>query len=325
MGQYTRTASAAAEKAVKDIRRKTRKCYSTEDKILIVLAGLRGEDSIAELCRQEGISLGLYYSWSKAFLEAGKKRLAADTTRQASTGEVKVLRKEARDLKEEVAEQALELRLLKKACSRMGETTNEISRHEKLEIIRLVEGSHQPIKRTLELLGIPRSTFYVWYDRYLEGGVEALEDRVSRPAKVWNPIPDEIRAQIIEMALDEPGLSTRELAVRFTDTKGYFVSVASVYRLLKAQDLIISPAYVVIKAADEFRDKTTAPNQQWQTDFTYFKIIGWGWFYLSTVLDDYSRYSISWKLCTTMKAKDVTDTLQLALDASGSEQPKVLQ
>ncbi|KZK98591.1 Integrase core domain protein [Pseudovibrio sp. Ad14] len=162
--------------------------------------------------------------------------------------------------------------------------------HEKLEIIRLVEGSHQPIKRTLELLDIPRSTFYVWYDRYLEGGVEALEDRVSRPAKVWNRIPDEIRAQIIEMALDEPDLSPQELAVRLTDTKGYFVSEASVYRLLKAQDLITSLAYVVIKAGDEFRDKTTAPTHQWQTDFTYFKIIGWGWFYLSTVLDDYSRY-----------------------------------
>ncbi|KZL16843.1 Integrase core domain protein [Pseudovibrio axinellae] len=81
---------------------------------------------------------------------------------------------------------------------------------------------------------------------------------------------------------------------------------------------------MVIKAGDEFKNKTTAPNQQWQTDFTYFKIIGWGWFYLSTVLDDYSRYIIAWKLCTNMKAKDVTDTLQLALDASGCEQPKVL-
>ncbi|AEV35688.1 ISCc3, transposase OrfA [Pseudovibrio sp. FO-BEG1] len=120
MGQNTRTASAAAEKAVKDIRRKTRKRYSTEDKIRIVLAGLRGEDSIAELCRQEGISQGLYYSWSKEFLEAGKKRLAGDTARQASTGEVKVLRKEARDLKEVVAEQALELRLLKKSMLEDG-------------------------------------------------------------------------------------------------------------------------------------------------------------------------------------------------------------
>ena len=105
--------------------------------------------------------------------------------------------------------------------------------------------------------------------------------------------------------------------MRFTDTKRYFVSEASVYRLLKAHDLITSPAFIVIKAADEFKDKTTAPNQLWQTDFTYLKVTGWGWFYLSTVLDDFSRYIIAWKLCTTMKAEDVTDTLDLALQASG--------
>jgi len=93
--------------------------------------------------------------------------------------------------------------------------------------------------------------------------------------------------------LDEPELSPRELAVRFTDTKSYFVSEASVYRLLKAHDLITSPAFIVIKAADEFRDKTTAINQLWQTDFTYLKVIGWGWMYLSTILDDYSRYIIA--------------------------------
>jgi len=104
-----------AERTVKDIRRKTRKRYSAEEKIRIVLAGLRGEDSIAELCRQEGIAQGMYYSWSKEFLEAGKKRLAGDTAREANTGEVKELRREARDLKEVVAEQALELRLLKKS------------------------------------------------------------------------------------------------------------------------------------------------------------------------------------------------------------------
>ena len=133
-----------------------------------------------------------------------------------------------------------------------------------------------------------------------------------------------MRDQIVELALDEPELSPRELAVTFTDTKGYFVSEASVYRLLKAHDLIASPAFIVIKAADEFRDKTTAPNQLWQTDFTYLKVIGWGWFYLSTILDDYSRYIIAWKLCTTMKADDVTDTLNLALKASGCDSAKVL-
>ena len=107
--------------------------------------------------------------------------------------------------------------------------------------------------------------------------------------------------------------------MRFTDTESYFVS------LLKAHDLIASPAFIVMKAADQFKDKTTAPNQLWQTDFTYLKVIGWGWFYLSTVLDDFSRYIIAWKLCTTMKADDVTATLEMALDASGLDKATVLQ
>ena len=121
MRQKSERHQNAADRTVKDIRRKTRRRYSSEEKIRIVLAGLRGEDSIAELCRQEGISQGIYYSWSKEFLEAGKKRLAGDTAREANTGEVKSLRREARDLKEVVAEQALELRLLKKSMIGDGE------------------------------------------------------------------------------------------------------------------------------------------------------------------------------------------------------------
>ena len=123
---------------------------------------------------------------------------------------------------------------------------------EKAEIIRLVEQSHLPAKRTLDKLGIPRATFYRWYDRYRDGGPEALADHRSRPDRVWNRIPDDVRRQIIDLALELPELSPRELAVRFTDEKKYFVSEASVYRLLKAHDLITSPAYVVIKAANEF-------------------------------------------------------------------------
>ena len=195
---------------------------------------------------------------------------------------------------------------------------------EKLEIIRIVEQSHLPARRTLDQLGIARRTFYRWYDRYLSGGPEALENRSPRPSRVWNRIPEVVREQIKELALQESDLSPRELAVRFTDTEKYFVSEASVYRILKAYDLITSPAYVVLSASDEFRDKTTRPNQLWQTDFTYLKVIGSGWFYLSTILDDYSRYIIAWKLCTTMKSGDVTDTLDLALQASGCDQAKVL-
>ena len=195
---------------------------------------------------------------------------------------------------------------------------------EKLEIIRLVEQSHLPVRRTLERLGIPRATFYRWYDLYQSGGPEALEDRPSRPRRVWNRIPDEVRREIIALALDQPELSPRELAVRFTDERKYFVSEASVYRLLKAQDLITSPAFIVLKAADAFRDKTTAPNQLWQTDFPYLKVTGWGWYYLSTVLDDFSRYIVAWKLCATMQASDVTQTLERALAASGLDQVTVV-
>ena len=115
MRQKSETATKSSEQIVKDIRRATRKQYSAEEKIRIVLDGLRGEASIAELCRREGIAESLYYSWSKEFLEAGKRRLAGDTARAATSDEVKGLRREAQELKEVVAEQALELRLLKKS------------------------------------------------------------------------------------------------------------------------------------------------------------------------------------------------------------------
>jgi hypothetical protein len=105
---------------------------------------------------------------------------------------------------------------------------------------------------------------------------------------VWNRFPDTIRDKVVKQALEKPTLSPRELAVRFTHTERYFVSEASVHRFLKAHDLIPSPAFIVVKAADAFKDKTTVPNQLWQTDFTYLKVIGWGWVYLSAVLDDFS-------------------------------------
>lgn len=127
MRQDIKTRGTSSEKTVKDIPRATRKQYLAEEKIRIILDGLRGEVSIAELCRHEGIAQSLYYSWSKEFLEAGKKRLAGDTARSASTGEERSLRREAQQLKEALAEQMLENRLLKKALSQMGRISNEIS------------------------------------------------------------------------------------------------------------------------------------------------------------------------------------------------------
>jgi transposase InsO family protein len=194
---------------------------------------------------------------------------------------------------------------------------------EKLEIIRLVEQSSLSVRRTLAQLGIPRSTFYLWYERYLARGAGALEDGQSAPRRVWNKIPAPVAEAVVELALKQPELSPRELATTFVDQQQYFVSEASVYRLLKAHDLITSPAFILLKAADHFAQPTTAPHQLWQTDFTYLRVIGWGWFYLSTVLDDFSRFILAWKLCSTMTATDVADTLTLALRSSGLERVRV--
>tara|TARA_Y100001970_G_scaffold53322_1_gene67441 strand:- start:35075 stop:36049 length:975 start_codon:yes stop_codon:yes gene_type:complete len=187
----------------------------------------------------------------------------------------------------------------------------------KYEIIRTVEESALGIRRTCEKLGISRSTFYNWYDRYLSGGYEALADQKPRPTSVWNKVPDGQRKALVDLALNEPELSPRELAIRFTESQGYFVSEATVYRILKDQDLLTSPAWIVMKAKDKFDQPTTAINQLWQTDFTYLKVTGWGWYYLSTVIDDYSRYIVSWRLCTGMAASDVAATLKDGLKAAG--------
>lgn len=201
------------------------------------------------------------------------------------------------------------------------------SASEKFEIIRTVEDSDLGIRRTVEQLGIPRSTFYNWYDRYLDGGLEALKDKAPKPRSVWNRVPNDKRKSLVDLALDLPDLSPRELAVRFTQEQKYFISEATAYRILKDHDLVTSPAWIVMKAADKFQEPTTAINQLWQTDFTYLKVTGWGWYYLSTVMDDYSRYIVSWRLCTSMAASDVSATLKDALKNAGlarKQRPKLL-
>ena len=122
---------------------------------------------------------------------------------------------------------------------------------------------------------------------------------------------------MIDVALAKPELTPRELAWEITDSHGAFISESSVYRILRDYDLVTSPAYIVLSASDEFKHKTSRVNQLWQTDFTYFKIIGWGWYYLSTVLDDFSRYIIAWLLTKTMAADDVKNTLELAISKTG--------
>jgi putative transposase len=194
---------------------------------------------------------------------------------------------------------------------------------EKMEIIRLVEGTDLPVRATLRQLGVSRSTFYGWYQRYAEEGFDGLHDKKPAPRGRWNAIPEKIQNEVLDLALERTDLSPRELACHYTDERSYFVSESSVYRILKAADLITSPAYILMSASDAFKDPTHRVHEMWQTDFTYFRIINWGWYYLSTVLDDFSRYIIAWKLSPTMGATDVTDTLDQALAITGVDQIRV--
>ena len=197
------------------------------------------------------------------------------------------------------------------------------SASEKIEIIRLVEQSNLPVRQTLMRLDIGKSTFYNWLKRLESGGMDALSDHKPKPNTVWNKLAQGERDMIVELALEKPELSPRELAVSYTDNQQRFVSESSVYRILKAQDLITSPAYILMQASDIFRQPTRRVNEMWQTDFTCFKVLSWGWYYLSTVLDDYSRFIVAWRLCTGMSTSDVSDTLDDALQFTGLNTVKV--
>jgi len=194
---------------------------------------------------------------------------------------------------------------------------------EKMEIIRLVEGSDLPMRVTLRQLGIPRSTFYGWYQRYPTLGFDGLHDKQPWQRARWNAVPEAIKREVLDLALERTDLSPRELACHYTDEKRYFVSESSVYRILKAADLITSPAYILMSASDAFQHPTVRVHEMWQTDFTYFRIVNWGWYYLSTVLDDFSRYMIAWKLSPTMGTTDVTETLDDAIAVTGVDQIRI--
>jgi putative transposase len=195
---------------------------------------------------------------------------------------------------------------------------------EKREAIRLVEESDLSARRTLREIQIPRASFYRWYRRYREAGIDGLQPRPPAARRYWNRIPPPIRQRVVDLALGTPEQTPRELAWQFTDRERHFLSESSVYRILKAYDLITSPAFVVLSAGKTFRQPTHRPNELWQTDFTYLHVVSWGWYYLSTVLDDYSRYILAWTLRTSMGATDVMETLDVARAAAGVERVPVV-
>jgi putative transposase len=201
------------------------------------------------------------------------------------------------------------------------------TQQEKHEIILLVDGSDLSANRTLKELGIHKRTFYNWYRRYLEGGYDGLATKAIGRQQTWNKIPAEQQTQVIEEALEHEELSSRELAFHIIDNHKWYISESSVYRILKRAGLITSPAHIVMSAANEFETKTSRINEMWQTDFTYFKIIGWGWYYLSTIIDDYSRFILARDLCSNMTSNDAKPSVNKALEFTGISKenaPKLL-
>ena len=197
------------------------------------------------------------------------------------------------------------------------------SQAEKMEIIRLVESSDRSVKQTLAELDVPRSSFYRWYQRYQAEGYDGLAEQKPGPRQFWNRIPQAMRQHVVEVALARPDQSPRQVAWHITDTEQYFISESSVYRILKGFDLVSSPAYDIVTASDKFKNPTKRVNEMWQTDFTQFKVAGWGWYYLCTILDDFSRYILAWRLSSTMASADVQDTLDIALAETGVTHVKV--
>ncbi|MFA5261000.1 MAG: IS3 family transposase [Candidatus Omnitrophota bacterium] len=188
---------------------------------------------------------------------------------------------------------------------------------DKMEIIRVVESSGLSATKTLEKIGIPRGTYYRWKKKLRLYGCKGLEDRQPHHRRMWNQLTPDEESTIMEMALLNPEWSSREISLHISDRRGFSVSESTVYRRLKAGGLIKEPEIKRFPAGKEYKIKTNRVNQQWQTDATYLKVDRWGWFYLISVLDDYSRKILSWQLKTSMRAGDFSDVVELACEFAG--------
>lgn len=187
---------------------------------------------------------------------------------------------------------------------------------EKATLIALVRASLLPRKQVLAQVGLPKSTYYDWCRRR-QGRAEGLEDRSSGPRAPWNKLRPEEEQAVLALARASPELSPRELALRITDAGAFSVSESTCYRILKRYGLVKPAEVVGFKAGKEYHRKTSRPNEMWATDGAYLKVMGWGYYYLVTVLDDYSRFILAWRLQVDMTANSLIEVVQEAVEATG--------
>jgi putative transposase len=194
-----------------------------------------------------------------------------------------------------------------------------MSKYEKMNAISMVEGSGLSISGALNKTGLPRTTFYRWKKKFRTMGISGLKDNKPKPRRPWNKLLPEQEDTILETAtaalsLDRPA---RQISWYICDNEGFSVSETTVYRLLKLHNLIAQRQAKTFPASDEYHTRTTRINEMWQTDATYLKVDRWGWYYLISILDDFSRRILAWQMKAFMTAHDFSDVVELACEATG--------
>jgi len=187
-----------------------------------------------------------------------------------------------------------------------------MSADEKVQVLERVEASPGSKRKVMAELGVPKSTYYRWRARQGQG---RLEDR-SSSLSVWNRLTPEEESVVLEVAMEHTDLSSRQLAAWITDNKGFSVSESTVYRILRREGLVKSPE-IKMAAGQEFHTKTTRPHEMWATDASYFRVVGWGFYYMVTVMDDFSRFILAWKLQLDMTSDSFIEVVQDAVDLTG--------
>jgi transposase len=192
-----------------------------------------------------------------------------------------------------------------------------MGRNDKMKFIRFIEGADMSISDALTRYDVPRSTYYRWKRKLKSQGINGLKDNKPYRARAWNQVLPCQLDNILEYATFNPELSSREISLYITDRGRFSVSESTVYRILKANGMIPEPKIKTFPASNEYHRKTTGVNQLWQIDATYLKVDRWGWFYLISVLDDYSRKILAWQLKPAMKAGDFSDVVEQACEFTG--------
>lgn len=192
-----------------------------------------------------------------------------------------------------------------------------MSKYEKMDAISLVESSGLSVSSALVSIGLPRTTFYRWRKNFRNQGISGLKDNKPKPRKPWNKLLPEQEDKILETATLNLDWPPRQISCYICDNEGFSVSETTVYRLLKLHNLISQRQLKTFPASNEYHTRTTRINEMWQTDATYLKVDRWGWYYLISILDDFSRKILAWQLKSSMTAEDFGDVVELTCEATG--------